>query len=195
MRYLVFLSMFAICTQSFAADKIETGRTLTTAIGHQLEFTPPVLGTVYVKDPTTGKKELKTFDKSIEKPYRLNGKEISADVINNPVLTEMQQKIGNLVSEGLKEAIEDLHGGAYKYRVSNVVVDERGYVVYYYTEGIKDAEEFWTGEEEFHPISAAQQQTVNKAIVKILSTLKTDPFVVNGKAVPFTVNVGSRFLK
>src|SRR4051812_30701297 len=93
MRILLFALLVTVCHSSFAADKNETGRTLTTAIGNKIEFTRPVAGTVPVENATTGKIELKTFNKIPEKPCKLNGRELVSGVINNPLLNEAQQKI------------------------------------------------------------------------------------------------------
>jgi hypothetical protein len=191
MKYAVtVLLSLALINSAFAIDADKSGRTLTMANGNEITFTSPKEAPVTIVDKQMGTKDVTRFEQVKERPYTLNGKEIVYDFKATPALLDVAKQTQLLIGKELKAATDKLSEGCYQITMSDIVVDEKGNVAYYTKAEVKEAEpkDFSMHKVTYHTISAEERSMMEQAMRNVLSTLKAEPLLIDGKAVPYIIH-------
>ena len=179
---------------SFRQEKERYGKTLITQRGDEITFSKPKEREVVV-----GKSNIKrivTTEASM--PVLLNGKEIynlenypDMDRTKDSMLFKIMEREYTILNKMIKNAISgemaNLPKGDYICEVKNLVIDERGYIAYYETEGIKeyifDGNPF--NKPRTLPINPTSAYIIKGIIGKQAWKMRFTPLVIAGRVTPY----------
>jgi hypothetical protein len=122
-------------------------------------------------------------------PIKLNGEKIYTRMEYNPKkepvadMPKIKSKHKNLpayLHAGIQDEVKKLDSGKYFFWIENVVVDEKGKVVYYENNGVfqmrKDID-----------LQKQRKETIDKKIASLLDEATFEPAQLDGKPVPYLI--------
>lgn len=180
MKSIVSALLSFICLPLLAQEK-EGGNTITTFSGDEVTMSVVSARTINIK----GKKVEKVVDKP--RPLLLNGKEIynhfweeneavyetEAHKKSMEEHTKYQMMIDELATEEKKQLKE----GEYALHLTNMVVNEQGYIVYYETKGLEQYHKKLRG--TTITVNNKAAENINAIIQGQIHKMKFTPFVLN----------------
>ncbi len=192
MKYIVTALLSFATISAYALDAEKAGKTITTDNGDKITFTQVQTDHVTVIEKNSGDKELKRFERVAERPNTLNGQMIIHDLKATPELLDVAGKTSALISEVLRKA-DILSAGCYQFTIPDIVIDEQGNVVYYSKAEVKDGDlrEYAKYKIQYHDIAENEKALMEDLMVELMSELKTEPLVIDGKAAPYTISYKS----
>jgi hypothetical protein len=133
---LVLVFVFCFFHNSFS-QQFERNGNIVTYRGNKFEYSVPRIETVAVTDPVTRKTTTQKIAYDAV-PVKMNGVKIynSDEVTQKPVQVDERVSLPVYVLKGLNSEFSKLPDGRYLVYVSNIIVDNKGKVVYYEYEGI-----------------------------------------------------------
>lgn len=190
---LAIISIVCFSKNSFA-HKFEKNGNIVTYRGNTFELGPERIDTMQLEDPVNGE-ILTKYIKSSPQPEKMNGRKIyrGYDLPEpGPLGSPTNYKAGIdgngikiYLLSNLKAELATLPDGSYYVGVNNVVLDEKGKIVYYDNGGI---------EPSVTNNAKVPQATTDKILKKIGELLDDAPAhtpgIFNGQEVPFMVAQG-----
>lgn len=181
-----------IVLSSFRNENERYGETITTQRGDEITFSRPKEREVVV-----GKSKVKRVTTEPPTPILLNGKKIHyfKDDHHDSLreLTVFQKAVDDyrtfqkMIDSAIVKEKAHLPVGYYKYELTNMVVDERGYIAYYETKGILQhhpATNPFT-----KPVTIAVNPTsayiINGIIAKQVNRMRYTPLIISGTPTPY----------
>ena len=208
-KMLLFIPLALVCiicfSQNSFSQKFERNGNVVTYRDNKFELSKP--DTIYVDlpDPVSGKTERKML---IRDPYpiKMNGKPIfqsPEQIISKPDTT-----VGSVFNEGpginnnslkeylfsnLKEYLAKLKDTTYSFSMINIVIDDKGKIVYYEYGGINIISNTDNG----NKLTKIERSLDNKITKKIQELMENapihNPASVNNKDVPSLISSGGNF--
>lgn len=141
MKRIIVLALTLLTINCYAVDNTGIGKTITTTKGDVISFSPIGTKPVHIANSNT----TKTIAYSEEKPILLNGNAIyyvksGDDTIDNSRNWEQWIDAHIAAEKKLNDAVKkekkQLPKGTYYYSMKNMVINEKGELVYYETDGI-----------------------------------------------------------
>lgn len=198
MSYCKYIAFSALCAlllfSSFRNEHERYGETIITQRGDEITFSKPKEREVMV-----GKSKIKrsvTTEPPV--PILLNGKRIHQfkDDPDNDRLRELDafkeaandyRMFQKMIDSAIAKEMAHLQTGYYKYELTNMVVDEKGYIAYYETKGIfrhNPATNPFTKPATF-PVNPTSAYIINGIIAKQANRMRYTPLVMNGFPTPY----------
>ena len=138
-RSVIILSLNVVCFSGMVhAQKFERNGDIVTYRGNKFEYSQQgVADTVTVVDPVTGNEKVVVTTKD-PIPTKMNGKKIytTNEVMLKPAPLEQNGLLELFIFKNLSADLNKLPNGNYFLYVSNVVVDDKGKVVFYEYDGL-----------------------------------------------------------
>ena len=134
MRMLVFIPLALVCIVCFSKNSFSHGfqKKGNTVIynGNTFELSKPQLDTIVATDPVTGKEVLKVFQHD---PHviKMNGKDITLEPDQQPNFTGNDKDLRDYLLKNMKNDLAILGDGLYTLDISNILVNEKGKIVYF----------------------------------------------------------------
>lgn len=141
MKRIIVLALTLLTINCYAVDNTGIGKTITTTKGDVISFSPIGTKPVHIANSNT----TKTIAYGEEKPILLNGNAIyyvksGDDTIDNSRNWEQWIDAHIAAEKKLNDAVKkekkQLPKGTYYYSMKNMVINEKGELVYYETDGI-----------------------------------------------------------
>lgn len=193
-----YITLSALCAlllfSSFRQVKESYGETIITMRGDEITFSKPkeqhaVVGNSNIK---------RTIATERSVPALLNGKRIydlkkypdvdrTKDSTKFLVTHHTYELLHNALANAISKEMGYLANGNYICELNNVVVDEKGFIAYYQTEGllkhIFDGNPF--NKPRTQPINPTSAYIIKRIIDNQVNKLRIGPLVINGDATPY----------
>ncbi|HEY9176565.1 MAG TPA: hypothetical protein VIN07_02695 [Flavipsychrobacter sp.] len=181
-----------IVFSSFRNETERYGETITTQRGDEITFSRPKEREVVV-----GKSKVRRVTTEPPTPILLNGKKIhyfkddhqdslrELDVFQKAI--DDYRTFQKMINSAIAKEKAHLPVGYYKYELTSMVVDERGYIAYYETKGILQhhpATNPFTKPVTI-PVNPTSAYIINGIIAKQVSRMRYTPLIVNGMPTPY----------
>lgn len=195
------ITLSLLCTlllfSSFRHERESYGETIVTTRGDEITFSKPKEREVLV-----GNKVKRKVTTEKPKPVLINGKKIyhhEDDEKNQWKDTEADIKtveeylfFRKMIDSAIAKEIAHLPPGYYQYEMSNMVVDERGYIAYYETKGIVQyhpASNPFT-KHRTTPVNRTSAYIINGIIARQANKMRYTPLIINGKPIAYLTAFG-----
>ena len=173
----LMLCLIISCSKSsLSQDRIRKGNKIQFR-GNEFEIKTLAPDTVFVEDPVTGELLVKVITRN---PIitAVNGKPVHQDqAMFAPIYLGAENSLEQYVFNQLKPELDKLDDGSYNISAFNVVVDEKGKLVYYETSGIQPVQNKQIIKQEI-------KDRIDKSLFKALNnSMKFKPAVLKGEKV------------
>ncbi len=195
------ITIAALCAlfllSSFRQEKENYGETIVTKRGDEITFTRPKEREVQV-----GNKLKRKVTTEKPKPVLINGKKIYHHEDDEKDLwkgTEADTKtieeyllFRKMIDSAIATEITHLPPGYYQYEMSNMVVDERGYIAYYETKGIV---QYHPASNPFTkprttPVNPTSAYIINGIIARQANKIRYTSLIINGEPTAYLTAFG-----
>lgn len=176
LRRFVLICMFCVAYSAFAQQFIRNGNTITYR-GNTFEYAAPGTDEVIIIDPVTRRQVKKRVTRDAV-PVKMNGTRIYAagEVTAKPVQVDESVSLQLYVLKGLTTEFNKLPNGRYLLYLSNIIVDNKGKLVYYEYEGV-------SAERSKYKIPADIRKTIDSKIDALVNKIAFRPGMLNDKPV------------
>lgn len=194
-KMLLALPITLVCVlcfskNAFSDDKrIKKGNTITYK-GNVFEMSEEQRDTVIVIDPTNGEEIMKVRMKP-PRPLSMNGKSIysnystGVDISTIGILTGTSLK--QYLFSKLKQEFRQLNDGEYHLDIDNIIINERGKIVYYDYGGLR-YQEFADPNNRNKVVDKKTQDLFSKKISSLMNDVpNTQPAMINNQPVLFQI--------
>lgn len=161
--------------------------------------------TVMIQDPVSG--EIQMLLTTREGPIsKVNGNDIiyqyyyhnTQPVEITKAINNIRSGISNALSEELSQIqkIKDLQPGNFSFNIGQIVIDDKGYIIYY---ELPEKYRIIIPSKDFKEpstridIPQALSDMINRKIIGVLQDLKADIMYQDGKATPYVLSVSDNF--
>lgn len=188
-KYFLLALPCILMLSSFHHEDEVYGETIITRRGDELTFSKPKEREVVVGKSKT--RRTVTTEEPV--PVLLNGKKIYHFKRGDSewlVWTEAYKNatrefylLRDMIDSAIGKEVENLQPGDCQYEMSNMVVDERGYITYYETEGIEryvPAPNPFTKPATF-PVNPTSAYIINGIIARLANKMRYTPLIINGE--------------
>ena len=141
-KLLFFISMIFVCLACFPknsfSQKFERNGDVVTYRGNKFEYLQnSIADTQIVTDPVDGHKVMKITTKD-PIPTKMNGIKIynTDEVTHKPVPVSDKMSLELYIFKGLSNELNKLPDGSYYLYISNIIIDNKGKLVYYEYDGL-----------------------------------------------------------
>lgn len=164
--------------------------------GNTIELTEKMPDdTVYVSDPVTGEIQM-VITSLTPSPAKLNGVDLYKKYYRSsnlpPLFEETIEHIKTEIKKNLNDALNTMEEGSFRYAIENLIVDQKGKIIYYELAKTGSAFRFANGGENYD-LQEDVRNNIEQKIVNVLDNLKVDFFLENGKPVPYIIFVDDYF--
>ncbi len=195
----ITLSLFCVLFlfSSFRHEKKRYGETIITQRGDEITFSIPKEREVIV-----GNKVKRKVTTEKPKPVLINGEKIyhhEDDEKDRWKGTEADIKtvdeyrlFRKMIDSAIATEIGHLPPGYYQYEMSNMVVDERGYIAYYETKGIVQyhpASNPFT-KSRTTPVNPTSAYIINGIIARQANKMRYTPLIINDESIAYLTAFG-----
>lgn len=133
-KMLVFLPLAAVAVFCFTQNSFAQGFTrsgnVVTYKGNKFTLSAPVHDTIILSDPATGKEQTKIMTKE-PYPIKMNGKDLPQKADRQAAYTGTDANLRAYIMRNLKKELAELKDGMYSININNILVDEKGRIVYF----------------------------------------------------------------
>jgi bla regulator protein BlaR1 len=155
-------------SQSVFSQKMERKGNTVSYRGNKFVLSKEQIDTIEVTDPTTGQSMYKVV-KTIPRPTKMNGKTVYSGDGVEPGYTGPNKNIRLYLLKQLKDELVRLDNAEYVLNIDNLVIDEKGNVVYFEDELIQRAK---MPNEPNVPIDKTKQNKIHEKTTRVLNTAK-----------------------
>lgn len=179
---LVLVSTLCFTKNAISGDKkIFKGNTVTYK-GNVFELSEKMHDTIMVEDPVTGKMLMKIAEREPQ-PIKMNGQQIYDYLEVGPKVQGL--KLREYFRNAIMDESDLLIRMGYNFRLFDVVIDEKGRVVYYTFSGLYKS---YNARE----LPEKEIKRINKKIETVLKDIEATPAMLDGKPVPYLApNLGN----
>ncbi len=134
---LALISVVAFSITGFSQKKIVQNGRILSFNGNTMEISPGYCDSTMIVNPVTGMESI-LITLSAPHPIKLNGNKIYySDELNSKVLFQSNDSLlGQFLIEQITTFLIKLNDGHYDLNLNNIVIDEKGKLVYYEFNGI-----------------------------------------------------------
>lgn len=177
-KTLILLPLLLVSATCFSknsfSSKFERNGKYVTYKGNRFELSEPKPDTMILTDPVTGEQITKIIKKD-PVPVKMNGKPIPNEVDQQPYFTGNDKGLREYLVKNMKSELSKLDDGQYTLNLNNIVVDDKGKIVYFDYEDMKRSKTM----EEVHDVKPANVERV-PAGPEIKVNFTSGPSVKNG---------------
>ncbi|MEZ5018073.1 MAG: M56 family metallopeptidase [Flavipsychrobacter sp.] len=164
--------------------------------GNTIELTEKMPDdTVYVSDPVTGEIQM-VITSLTPSPAKLNGVDLYKKYYRSsnlpPLFEETTEHIKTEIKKNLNDALNTMEEGSFRYAIENLIVDQKGKIIYYELAKTGSAFRLANGGEDYD-LTEDARKNIEQKIVNTLEDIKLDVFLQDGKPVPYIIFVDDYF--
>ena len=139
-KMLVFIPLALVCTLCFSKNSFSKGfekkGNKVTYHGNTFELSEEMIDTITITDPVTGE-ELQKIVKHDPQPVKMNNRPIIGNAEVKPYFTGNYIDLRDYLLKNMKKELLHLKDGNYSLNINDIVVDEKGKIVYFHYQNMK----------------------------------------------------------